>query len=147
MKSDKSERRRSGLFGFGKKDKDKDKDKEKEVSLLYFCCVWMDGEGRGDARAIAIVIESLNQRALGPAPSLSFIHPLRSTTTTTVSYSIVTSPVHVVNPESCQHSYRGRSADMANSTATPSSASTSKSQPTPRSILLFRRTRSGQSST
>lgn len=41
MKSDKSDRRRSGLFGFGKKDKDKDKDKdhkatdkEKEVSFV-----------------------------------------------------------------------------------------------------------------
>lgn len=31
MKSEKSDRRRSGLFGFGKKDKDKDKDKEHKV--------------------------------------------------------------------------------------------------------------------
>lgn len=31
MKSEKSDRRRSGFFGFGKKDKDKDKDKEHRV--------------------------------------------------------------------------------------------------------------------
>lgn len=39
MKSEKSDKRRSGLFGFGKKDKDKDKDKEhrdrdNEVSVI-----------------------------------------------------------------------------------------------------------------
>lgn len=39
MKSEKSDRRRSGLFGFGKKDKDKDKDhkvddRQKEVSRM-----------------------------------------------------------------------------------------------------------------
>lgn len=52
MKSEKSDRRRSGLFGFGKKDKDKDKDKaqahrvddrDKDVSPNDRDCVHYDG--------------------------------------------------------------------------------------------------------